>query len=70
MYYYFAIMLLLLPLRLILLLLLSLISYYYFCYSSVINIITFSFFLVRGPFRPEGIPFGRFLTLRCCKLKE
>ena len=30
----------------------------------------FFFFGIRGPIRPEGSPFGRFLTLGCCELKE
>ena len=38
-----------------------------FFYSFVITV---NFFLVRGPVRPEGSPFSRFLTLGCCDLKD
>ena len=55
-YYYFVIMVLLLPLLLILLLLLLLLLPFFFRYVE--------------PIQPEGTPFGMFLTLGCCELKE
>ena len=33
-------------------------------------LLIFFFFGIRGPIRPEGSPFGTFLILGCCELKE
>ena len=62
----------LLPLLLILLLPLLSLSYYHFCYSIafILLLLLLFLFLVSGPIRPEGSPFGRFLTLGCWELKE
>ena len=53
---------------LLLCLLLFCFCYYHYCYYYY-NLF-FSFFWYVGPIRPEGSPFGRFLTLGCCELKE